>query len=110
VALSEAQEARNRVARAARRRQGTPADVEAARRELAEAIEHQENEAHVRAVVANAGKLTAEQIDQLRSLLPAPAAEPDPDCSACQGTGQVHAGKRHAEPCRLCVGSADGSA
>jgi hypothetical protein len=27
----------------------------------------------------------------------------NPDCPACFGTGQVHAGKSDPEPCRLCA-------
>lgn len=30
---------------------------------------------------------------------------PDPDCPACFGTGQVHAGRSEPEPCELCSGS-----
>jgi hypothetical protein len=36
-------------------------------------------------------------------LTPDPAARPD--CSACFGTGEVHAGKRTPEPCKLCAAS-----
>jgi hypothetical protein len=50
-----------------------PSRIEQAKAELAEAVEAVELHKQIESIVARAGKLTPEQIERLRSLLPDPS-------------------------------------